>query len=142
MSLVLALGVGAATSLTLAELIALVPAGYVVPGYVALVLDEPPRLIAILAIALLTLGLVRLSEGRMILYGRRRLVLFLLAGMALALGHAQLTGYIFEPISAVGFIVPGLMAQWMDRQGVMITLSMTITAGVITRLLLVVITGV
>ena len=37
-------------------------------------------------------------------------------------------------VRAIGYIIPGLLAIWMDRQGLVVTGSSAITASVLTRL--------
>ena len=41
----------------------------------------------------------------------------------------------------VGVIVPGILAHWMDRQGVIVTTASVILAAVLTRLLLIAVFG-
>jgi hypothetical protein len=41
----------------------------------------------------------------------------------------------------VGYIIPGLVAIWLDRQGVVETLSAATTAAIVVRLLLILILG-
>jgi hypothetical protein len=41
----------------------------------------------------------------------------------------------------IGYIVPGLIAIWMDRQGVVETLATLLTASAITRLAMILVTG-
>jgi hypothetical protein len=44
-------------------------------------------------------------------------------------------------MDVVGFIIPGLIAIWFDKQGVVETVSALLTASVVVRLLLILITG-
>ncbi len=37
-------------------------------------------------------------------------------------------------IDVVGYVVPGLLAIWMDRQGVVVTVTSAVTASIATRL--------
>ena len=41
----------------------------------------------------------------------------------------------------IGLIIPGLIANWMERQGIVKTVSTMIVAAVIIRLILMIITG-
>ena len=41
----------------------------------------------------------------------------------------------------IGFIIPGLIAIWIDRQGIIETLAALITASVVVRLILVLVVG-
>ena len=60
-----------------------------------------------------------------------------LVGMTLrwATGSFALTGGM--ELQVIGFIIPGLIAIWLDRQGVMETLAALLTAAVVVRLTLV-----
>jgi hypothetical protein len=44
-------------------------------------------------------------------------------------------------LTIIGYIIPGLIAIWIDRQGVVESFSTLIIASVIVRLLLILITG-
>ena len=99
-----------------------------------------------LAVGLLTFFVVRVLATVMIIYGRRRTVLMILIGFLLgALVRAGLgAGTPVGPfeIDVIGYIIPGLLAIWMDRQGVVVTGSSAVTASVLTRLTGLVILGV
>lgn len=54
------------------------------------------------------------------------------------------TNYFFEPIESmqpIGFIIPGLIAIWMDRQGIFDTIATVIIASIFVRLVLLLIMG-
>ena len=75
----------------------------------------------------------------MLIYGRRRLILCLLLGFLL--------GYCFRlvvvsnnlELNYIGFIIPGLIASWMDRQGVFRTVSVIMIVASIVHLFLILI---
>jgi hypothetical protein len=74
----------------------------------------------------------------MMIYGKRRLVLCLLLGFFL--GYLSKL-YFRNPVSdldlsVIGNIIPGLIASWMDRQGVVRTLSVILVVAVIVQLVL------
>jgi len=106
------------------------PGGLIVPGYLALYINQPARLAGTLIAALLTVGLYKLASRYFILFGRRRLVFMLTAGGILVF----LSNRIFPifPIfglefRVIGWIIPGLIANHFERQGIIITsLSLTI----------------
>lgn len=139
------IGIGLVLSLVFSEVFGLAAGGMVVPGYVALELHHPLRVIGTLATALLTLGAVRAAGGLLFLYGRRRLVLTILVGfvfgwladrlLVLRLAEATLDA------SAIGFVVPGLVANWMERQGVVETVCSLTIGAILVRLVLVLLTG-
>lgn len=137
----LALGLGIAVSLVISEVFGLASAGLVVPGYLALYLDRPARLLATVLVALLTWAVVRFGFSRLVvLYGRRRFGITILTGFVLNLAFARLAPLMpveTDELRAIGFIVPGLVANTALSQGPWITLGMTFFAAAAVRLLLV-----
>ena len=67
-----AIGIGIVASFAFYEMVGLSPGGIVVPGYIALFLNQPPRILITLAVALLTYFLVKMLSNYIIIYGRRR----------------------------------------------------------------------
>lgn len=140
-----AIGTGLVAGLLFGELFSITPGGMVVPGYVALMLIRPYRVLGTLAIALLTFLGVRLLSRGTLLYGRRRFVVTVLLGFFLSLGIEQflqsdITGSHTE-FRAVGFIIPGLIAEWMDHQGPSVTVAGLLVVAVVTRLAMIVVFG-
>jgi poly-gamma-glutamate biosynthesis protein PgsC/CapC len=108
-----------------------------VPGYVALNLNHPGRVIATIGVAIVALLVMKFVSQFVILYGMRRFVLFLLVGFLLGLAYAALVSRVHDdPIEAIGFVVPGLIALWMDKQGAIVTLGSMTAAAVVARLAL------
>ena len=142
LSVVLGLAVGLTASLALAEILSIAPGGYIVPGYLALNLDHPARVIVTIGIALATFAIMRFVGRFVILYGMRRFVLYLLTGFVLGIMYSILVAqHAHTPIEAIGFLVPGLIASWLDRQGVAVTLGSMMTVVIIARLALLLIAG-
>lgn len=141
----LALGLGIAINLIFTELFGLMSGGLVVPGYLALHLSQPARVVATVAVGALTFVSVRYGLMRLIiLYGRRRfgvtiLTGFLWHGLYLAgLGNVPGVG---ADLRVVGYIVPGLMANAALTQGWWPTVGMTLLIAVIVRLILIAVGG-
>ena len=141
----LALGLGIAINLLFTELFGLVSGGLVVPGYLALHLGQPARVLATLAVGALTFLSVRFGLMRLvILYGRRRFGVTILTGFVwhgvylAAMGSLPGLG---ADLRVVGYIVPGLMANTALVQGWWPTVGMTLLIAVIVRLLLIVAGG-
>lgn len=115
------------------------PGGFVVPGYVALYLDRPVMVAVTLALALLVYVAVEGISRVAVVYGRRRFTLAVLMGFA---GHWLLQSSFaawnlpFES-DAIGFIIPGLIANEMARQRVIPTACTLIGLSVAVRLVLV-----
>lgn len=135
---VLVIGIGLVTSLLYSELFGVAPGGIIVPGYLALSIQDPVVLSLTIGVALVTFFAVRAVATIAIVYGRRRTALAVLIGFALAtltrnaLGVGTPVGP-FE-VDVIGYVVPGLIAIWMDRQGAVVTISSAVTASVATRL--------
>jgi hypothetical protein len=81
----------------------------------------------------------------MLVFGRRMLLLGVLVG--------YLLGYVTKivptltiatlhlDVSVVGYVIPGLLAYWMNRQGVVETISTMLIAAVLTRLIITTVSG-
>jgi poly-gamma-glutamate biosynthesis protein PgsC/CapC len=139
------IGIGLVISLLFVEVFGVAVGGMVVPGYVALKLDEPLQVTITVVIALLTFFIVHSLSSFIIVYGRRRTVLMILVAYILVMA-AQMFGQVILPAGnaeavVIGFIIPGLIAIWMDRQGVVETVCSLITASVAVRLILVIVLG-
>ena len=140
-----AVGTGLVVGLIFGELFGITAGGMVVPGYIALALIRPTRVVGTIAVAILVFLLVRLLSRVSLLYGRRRFAVTILLGFFLGLAlekllRADITGSNAE-FRAVGFIIPGLIAEWMDHQGVIVTIAGLITVAVLTRLILIAVFG-
>ncbi|MBC8478091.1 MAG: poly-gamma-glutamate biosynthesis protein PgsC [Candidatus Delongbacteria bacterium] len=143
----LAVGLGVILSMVFYEVIGVSAGGIVVPGYVALQMHAPERLLGTIIASLLTYLVLRIISRFMFLYGRRRLVMAILLGFVF--GYLTRQTYFWSAIplgfemhmQAVGFIIPGLIANWMERQGIWKTvLALVLTASTV-RLLLIVLMG-
>jgi len=122
------------------ELLGVTAAGLVVPGYLALHLDQPARLAATSALAVATWAAVRFGLARLVvLYGRRRLAAAVLVGLVLnLLAERLLLALPPQPLDArvIGHIVPGLIAGEALGQGLVRTLAATLLVAAVVRLLL------
>lgn len=140
-----AIGLGLLISLIFSETLGLAAGGMVVPGYLALLIHEPLRIVGTVAASLATLGVLKLMSQYMLIYGRRRIVIAILLGFVFgALSRDLLTfrvGSTPLDISTIGFVIPGLIANWMERQGVVPTLCVMTTTAVLVRLLLMLLSG-
>src|SRR5262245_28986237 len=140
-----AIGLGLVISLVFSETLGLAAGGMVVPGYLSLMVHDPLRIAGTVACALLTLAMLKLLSRYMLIYGRRRLVLSVLIGFAFGALSRDLFVLRFQgaPIDlrTIGDVIPGLIANWMERQGVVQTLCVMTTTAVLVRLLLMILNG-
>ena len=134
-----AIGIGIVVSFAFYEIVGFSPGGIVVPGYIALFLDQPIRILVTLLVALLTYFAVKMLSNYMILYGRRRFLAMVLIGFLLKWLVEEII--ITVPISgielrSIGYIVPGLIANEMRRQGILPTIYSLVIVSIMVRLLL------
>tara|TARA_B100000614_G_scaffold71381_1_gene63547 strand:- start:1475 stop:1921 length:447 start_codon:yes stop_codon:yes gene_type:complete len=134
----LAIGIGMGLSLILTETLGVTAGGVIVPGYIALYIHEPYKVIITFSVALIVLLIIRVLSNFMFIYGKRRLVLSLMLGFLF--GYLSKI-YLDSDLSSIGNIIPGLLASWMDRQGVLQTVSVLIIIAVATRLILIALLG-
>jgi len=119
------------------ELLGFSPGGIVTPGYLALFIDQPLRLMGTLVVTGITFGLVKFSSRWMILYGRRRFIFTMLVSFLLGWGwdmFASQALVIGHELRVIGFIIPGLIANDLERQGPMGTLSALVVVTAFVRL--------
>ncbi len=102
--------------------------GLITPGVTALTLYHPARALWGLAAALVVWGLLELGVRRFGWYGRQRMGWALLLSLALR----GLAGSLSPEALWIGWVVPGLVAADIQRQGLVETLSAAATATVVT----------
>ncbi|MBI5168535.1 MAG: poly-gamma-glutamate biosynthesis protein PgsC [Candidatus Eisenbacteria bacterium] len=140
-----AVGLGLVVSLIFSETLSLAAGGMVVPGYLALMIHQPMRVAGTIVVALVTLGLLKLISRYTLVYGRRRIVIAVLIGFSLGAVSRRLLVFDVKGLpldfQTIGFVIPGLIANWMERQGIVQTLCVMITTAVLVRLLLMLLNG-
>ena len=133
----ISIGLGIILSLILSEALGVTAGGIIVPGYISLFLHQPVQVLATFLVAILVWLIIRGLSKVMFLYGKRRIVLALILGFFF--GYLSRTMYIdtdnIKSLAVIGNIIPGLIANWMDRQGVIRTLSVVLLTAVIVKLL-------
>lgn len=125
---------GLLLSLAFIGLTGVYPGGIIVPSYLVLFLSEPLRLAGTLGGAVLTWGVFLVASRRLILFGRRRFVFLICVGGLFALVGQTLLPPLF-PASAefavIGWVIPGLIANHMERQGVVVTTASLVVVTVL-----------
>ena len=113
------------------------------PGYIALFLHQPIQVLSTFSVAIIVLIIIKLLSRVMFLYGKRRIVLALILGFFF--GYLSRIIYIdvenINSVAVIGNIIPGLIANWMDRQGVVRTISVVLLTAVIVKLIVMIIFG-
>jgi len=117
------------------EVFGLYPGGIIVPAYMALYIDNPVRILVTIVIAFLCVFIYRLVSRYLIVFGKRRFVMFIVLGALLAHLWALLFPQLFsDPLGlrAIGWIIPGLLANNLARQKIVPTLAALVTVAVAT----------
>jgi poly-gamma-glutamate biosynthesis protein PgsC/CapC len=120
------LSVGIVLALFYVELTGVYPGGIIVPAYFALFLDRPLPLAATLAVSLACLGVYRGMSRFFILFGRRRFVVLLLLGVLISQLLTLLLPRLLPSaggLRVIGWIVPGLLANNLEKQKALPTLA-------------------
>lgn len=123
--LIEAIAIGLVYGFFFFEWTGLVAGGLIAPGYFALAFNQPWTVMVCLVVALMTLVLVRVFSAVTILYGRRRFIVSVLIAFALQWSVGAMiigTELAQGRVEVVGYIIPGLVAHEMDRQGMGLTL--------------------
>ena len=114
----LALLFGVVMSLVVYERARVTAGASMVAGYLAIFVGRPLYIATTLGLAVATYALVqRVIAQRFFLYGRRRLMVMVLAGLVLQLAAGGLAMALHQPLpwllglSGIGFVLPGLIAQ-------------------------------
>ena len=113
----------------------LYPGGIIVPGYLALYLQHPLRIAGTIIVALLTLLCFRLASRYLILFGTRRFVFMIFVAGIWSLLWFRLFPVILPgslEFRVIGWVVPGLIANNFEKQGVVVTSASIATATVVT----------
>jgi len=140
-----AIGLGLLISLVFSEALGVTAGGMVVPGYVALMLDRPLTILWTIVTSIITLLTLNLLSNLMFIYGKRRFVLTILIGFIYGELSRRLLVFTLPKftveLQVVGYIIPGLIANWMERQGIIPTICVMIVTAVFVRLILILLTG-
>ena len=134
-----AIGIGIMVSFAFYEIVGFSPGGIVVPGYVALFLDQPIRILVTLLVALLTYFAVKILSNYIILYGRRRFLTMVLVSFLLKWLIEEIIIKMPIPgieLRSIGYIIPGLIANEMRRQGIFPTIYSLAIVSILVRLIL------
>ena len=138
-------GLGLLLSLYLAEGLGYMAGGLVVPGYFAVISSNPMALAATLGSSFLAMFCLRFFSKFALIYGRRRLLVSVLMGFVFSELSRQLF-FLFPDetllsMQAIGFIIPGLLAYWMDKQGILPAIGMLGVVVTLVRLIIIVVHG-
>jgi poly-gamma-glutamate biosynthesis protein PgsC/CapC len=141
MNLTESMAIGLVLGFFFYEWVGFSPGGFVVPGYLALYWDRPLMIVATLGISLLTYGVIHFLSRVAILYGRRRFILTVITGFVFQWLYEWVgmrTLFFNMEIDTIGYIIPGLIANEIERQRILPTLCSLVIISVAVRLILIV----
>ena len=125
-------------SFLVTELTGLLTGGMVSAGYLAFYFSEPMRILSTYLLSALIALILRLSREFLILYGRRRFMLSILLSI-LFVYALEKAYFILSPLSldlrVIGYIIPGLIANDMEKQGILRTSLALIIVTALVKLL-------
>ena len=125
-------------SFLVTELTGLLTGGMVSAGYLAFYFSEPMRILSTFLLSALIALILRLSREFLILYGRHRFMLSILLSI-LFVYALEKTYFILSPLSldlrVIGYIIPGLIANDMEKQGIIRTSLALIIVTALVKLL-------
>ena len=128
---------GIILGLLFTELTGLSPGGVIVPGYIALFFHQPIEIALTGAAAVAVMYAVKLLSKIFFLFGRRRYALYILLGIFLKL----MITYFFQGLphlgnlQLIGWLIPGIIANDMYKQGIPRTLISAATVSSLVFLL-------
>jgi gamma-polyglutamate biosynthesis protein CapC len=129
-----ALFVGIVVGYLYYEMIGVSPGGVIAPGYFALFINQPDKIMMTIISSLIVWAGVQFLSKRLIIYGRRKLLLAILIGFFLKLVvevWIQPIAILHIDLQSIGYIIPGLIANEMTRQKILPTLF---SLGIVTIL--------
>ena len=137
------IGLGIVLSLLLSETLGVTAGGIIVPGYIALYIHQPFQVIITLLVAIIVWAIIQILGKQVFLYGKRRIVLALILGFFFGFLSRNFIFFSQDMVSleVIGNIIPGLIANWMDRQGVIRTISVVILTAVMVKLAIILLFG-
>ena len=132
----LAIGLGMLVSLMFSETLGVMGGGVIVPGYFALHLQDSLSVFITFFIAYITYLLILVLSKYLLIYGRRRVILSLLIAFLIGVFFRKSINISSFPVDYIGFIIPGLIASWMDKQGAARTISVVLIQSSIVHFIL------
>ena len=120
------------------ELTGLLTGGMISAGYLAYWFGEPMRIVSTLLMSILFALIIRVSRHFLILYGRRRFMLSILLSIfgvyLVEKSYFFVSEFSFD-MRIIGYIIPGLIASDMEKQGILRTTLALSAVTIVVKLL-------
>jgi len=133
------IGLSVILSFLSGEFLGISAGGLVSPGYLAFFLEQPLRVASTILLAVIIFFTIRGLQNVIIIFGRRRFMAAILLSLAGTWLFEQLFFYanaMSQDMRIIGYVIPGLIANDMLRQGVLKTIVMVLLAAVVVRFIL------
>ena len=130
--------IGLVIAVLYVEILDVYPGGIIVPAYVALYYDQPLRILVTILVAFLSLYSYKFLSRFLILFGKRRFVMLVLLGAVWAqIWFLLLPHFFSDPIGlkAIGWLIPGLLANNLEKQKIVPPLASMLIVSTITNFL-------
>lgn len=116
-------------SLIYSEITGFSPSGLIVPGYIAINLNNPTRILTTFLVSLLTYIIINILKNFVIIYGKRQFTLCV--GISIILN--LIITFIFPTsFGIIGNIIPGIITNEWIKEGLLISnVSLVIVVGLI-----------
>lgn len=121
---------GIILSIIFYEITEISPGGLIVPAYIAFYLDNSQRVVITILAGILTFLIVKFISNHAIVYGRRKFALYIMISFIIRVVLKYFNIYIVNEYelfilggSIIGVIIPGIIAQEIDRHGMIRTIS-------------------
>lgn len=138
--LYIALVIGLILSLIFVERTGFTPAVLIVPGYIALTVEDPIHLLLVILISLVTYILVTYVVARVTLLDRnRKFVAMVAVGVTIMLiidYFLPIMSFGIYELMAIGLLVPGLIAYTVSKQGLVFSYVSILLLGGLTYLIM------
>ena len=121
------------------EFLGILSGGLVSAGYISFYINQPARVASTLLMAVAICLIVRALGHVIILFGRRRFILTMLVSILLTQILESIlivTSTVDIDMRIIGYIIPGLIANDMEKQGIFRTLIMICACAAVIWLVL------
>lgn len=127
---------GIIMSIIFYELTEISPGGLIVPGYIAIYLSQPSKILSTVIISMIILLIGKLLSNYVVLYGRRRFAVMVIIGIVirfvLNVGFVGVSVVGLSIYSSIGYLIPAIIAQDIEKQGFIKTIaSMLIVSSLV-----------
>ncbi len=122
------------------EITEISPGGIIVPGYLALFLNQPARILMTIAISLIVLFTVQFLSKYTILYGKRKFAIMIIVSFILRYFIGKGMDLFDLPVTTaliIGYLIPGIIAKDMDNQGIVKTISSMLVVTITLKFLII-----